>query len=102
MSQKREKKMSQTIISLLKKCENLIITAQNKIEIIFETHFLLSLKVFMKNVVKFNYSSLINNETSMTRREVIKIIYKISLNKAFEINKIINRALRQLTNVIVE
>ena len=31
--------MSQTIISSLKKRENLIIITQNKIEVIFETHF---------------------------------------------------------------
>ena len=86
--------MSQTIISLLKKRENLIITAQNKIEIIFETHFSFLLTMFMKNVAKFNYFSLIDDETSMTRREIMKIIYKINLNKAFEISKIINKALR--------
>ena len=56
----------------------------------------------MKNVAKFNYSLLIDDETSMTRREVMKIIYKISLNKTFEINKIINRTLQQLLNIIVK
>ena len=103
MSQKREKKiMSQTIISSLKKRENLIITAQNKIEIMFKTHFLFSSTVFMKNVAKFNYFSLIDDEASMTRREVMRIIYKINLNKAFEINEIINKALRQLAEIIVK
>ena len=56
----------------------------------------------MKNVAKFDYFSLIDNETSMTRREVIKVIHKINLNKVFKINKIINKALRQFANVIVE
>ena len=95
MSQKREKKiMSQTIISLLKKRENLIITAQNKIEIMFETHFSFSSTVFIKNVAKFNYFLLIDDKASMTRCEVMKVIYKISSDKAFKINKIINRASR--------
>ena len=93
--------MSQTLISSLKKRENLIITAQNKIEIMFETHFSFSSTVFMKNVAKFNYFSLIDDEASMTRREVMKIIHKINSDKAFEINKIINRALRQLAEITI-
>ena len=78
MSQRREKKMLQIIISSLNERENLIITAQNKIEIMFEIHFSLSLTVFIKNVAKFDYSSLIDNKTSMTHREIIRIIYKIN------------------------
>ena len=78
MSQKHKKRiMSQTIISLLKKRENLIIIAQNKIEIMFKIHFLFSLTVFMKNVTKFDYFSLIDDKTSMICREVMKIIHKI-------------------------
>ena len=58
--------------------------------------------MFIKNVVKFNYSSLVDNETLMTRREIMKIIHKINLNKTFEINEIINKTLRQLARVIIE
>ena len=94
--------MSQTIISSFKKREKLIITAQNKIEIMFEAHFSSSSTVFMKDAAEFDYSSSIDDETSMTRREVMKIIYKINSNKAFEIKEIINRALRQLARVVVE
>ena len=94
--------MSQTIISLLKKREKLIIITQNKIEIMFEIHFLFLLTMFMKNVAKFDYSSLIDDEASMTRREIMKIIHKVNLNKTFEINKIINKALRQFVRVVVE
>ena len=94
--------MSQTIILLLKKREKLIITTQNKIEIIFQAYFLSSLMMFMKNVVKFDYFSSINDRTSMTRRKIIKIIYKINLNKIFEINKIINKALQKFTRVIIK
>ena len=68
----------------------------------FEICFLFSLTVFMKNVAKFNYFSLIDDETLITRREIMKIIYKISLNKIFEINKIINKALQQFANIIIK
>ena len=68
----------------------------------FEIHFSFSFIVFIKNVAKFNYSLLINDEASMTRREIMKIIHKISLNKIFKINEIINRALRQFVNVIIK
>ena len=86
--------MSQTIISLLKKREKLIITTQNKIEIMFEIHFSFSSTMFMKDVAKFDYFSSIDDETSMTRHKIMKVIHKINLNKAFEINKIINKTLR--------
>ena len=68
----------------------------------FEIHFLFSSTTFMKNVKKFDYFSLIDNETSMTCREIMKIIHKINLNKIFEINKIINIMLRQFVRVIIE
>ena len=60
----------------------------------FEIHFSFLSMIFMKNVEKFDYFSLIDDETSMIRREIIKIIYKSNLNKIFKINKIINKALR--------
>ena len=94
--------MSQTIISSLKKREKLIITAQNKIKIMFKIYFSFSLIMFMKNVAKFDYSSSINDETSITRREIMKIIYKVNSNKIFEINEIINRTLRQFICVVIK
>ena len=60
----------------------------------FEIHFLFSSIIFKKDVIKFNYFSSINDETLITRREIIKIIHKINLNKIFKINKIINKMLR--------
>ena len=98
----KKKIMSQTIISSLKKHKKLITTAQNKIEIMFKAHFSFLSTVFMKDVAEFDYSSSIDDEASMTRREIMKIIYKINLNKALEINEIINKALRQFARVIVE
>ena len=98
----KKKIMSQIFISLLKKREKLIITAQNNIKIMFEIHFSFLLTMFIKNVAKFNYSLSIDDETSMTRRKIMKIIHKINLNKAFKINEIINKTLRQLIRVVVE
>ena len=86
----------------MKKREKLIITTQNKIKIMFEIYFSFSSTMFMKDVAEFDYFSLIDDEALMTRREIIKIIYKINLNKTFEINKIINTALRQLVRVIIK
>ena len=86
--------MSQIIILSLKRHERLIITAQNKIEIMFEIYFSFLLTMFIKDVAKFDYFLLINNETSMIHREIMKIIHKINLNKTFKINEIINKVLR--------
>ena len=86
--------MLQTIILSLKKREKLIIITQNKIEIIFKTHFLFSSTMFIKNIANFDYFSSIDDEASMTHCEIIKIIYKISSNKIFKVNEIINKTLR--------
>ena len=87
---------------MLKKREKLIITAQNKIEIIFKIHFSSSSTMFIKDVTKFDYFSSIDDETSITHREIMKIIHKINSNKTFKINKIINKALRQFVRVVVK
>ena len=89
-------------ISSLKKREKLIITTQNKIEIIFKIYFSFLSTMFMKDVTKFDYFLSIDDKTSMTRHEIIKVIYKINLNKIFKINKIINKMLRQFIRVIIE
>ena len=81
------------IILSLNKRENLIIITQNKIEIMFEVQFLSSSIMFIKDVIKFNYFLSIDDETSMTYRKIMKIIHKISLNKTFKINEIINKTL---------
>ena len=98
----KKKIMLQIIISSLKKREKLIITTQNKIKIMFEAHFSFSSTMFMKNVENFDYFSSIEDETPMTCREIMKIIHKINSNKAFEINEIINKALRQFAHVIIK
>ena len=81
------------IISSLKKHEKLITTAQNKIKIMFEVHFSFSSTMFMKDVAEFDYFLSVDDGASMTRHEMMRIIYKINSDKAFEINEIINRTL---------
>ena len=68
----------------------------------FETHFSFLSTMFIKDVTKFDSFLLIKNKTSMIRREIIKTIYKINLNKIFEINKIINKVLQQLIRVVIK
>ena len=94
--------MSQTIISSLKKHKKLITITQNKIEIMFETHFSSLSTMFMKDAAEFDYFSSVDDETSITHREIMKIIHKINLNKIFEINEIINKTLRQLARVVIK
>ena len=98
----KKKIISQTIISSLKKREKLIITAQNKIEIMFEIHFSFSSIMFIKDVAEFDYFLSTDDKTPMTRHEIIKVIHKISSNKTFKINKIINKTLQQLARVVVK
>ena len=68
----------------------------------FKVYFSFSSTVFMKDVAKFDYFSSVENETSMTRHEIMKIIHKINSNKAFKINEIINKTLRQLARVVIK
>ena len=48
----------------------------------------------MKNAAKFDYFSSIDDEALITRRKIMKVIHKINSNKIFEINEILNKALR--------
>ena len=68
----------------------------------FEIHFSFSLIVFMNDIEKFVYFSSTNDDEIVTRREIIKIVYKINSNKTSKINEIINRTLRQLARIIIE
>ena len=78
----------------MKTRENVAATTQNKVEIMFKIHFLFSSIIFMNDIEKFVYFSSTNDDETMTRHEIIKIVYKINLNKIFKINKIINKTLR--------
>ena len=56
----------------------------------------------MKNIEKFNYFLSVDDETSITYYEIMKIIHKINSNKTFEINEIINKTLQQLVYVVIK
>ena len=56
----------------------------------------------MKDVKEFDYFSSIDDETSIIHRKIMKITYKINLNKIFEINEIINKTLQQFVRVSVK
>ena len=90
------------IISSLKTREDVAATTQNKVEIMFEIYFSFSSIVFMNDIEKFVYFSSTDDDETMTRREIMKIVYKISLNKVSRINEIINKALRQLARIIIK
>ena len=60
----------------------------------FEIHFSSLSIVFINDIKKFIYSLSINDDETITRRKIIKIVYKINLNKALKINKIINKTLQ--------
>ena len=94
--------ISQTIISSLKTRENVVATAQNKIEIMFKIHFSSLSIVFMNDIERFVYLSSTDDDETMTCREIMKIVYKINSNKMSKINEIINKALRQLARIIIE
>ena len=93
---------SQIIISSLKTRENVVATTQNKVEIIFKIHFSFLSTIFMNNIEKFVYFSSTNDDETMTRREIMKVVYKINSNKASKVNKVINKTLRQLARIIIE
>ena len=86
----------------MKTRENVAVTTQNKIKIMFKIYFLSSLIVFMNNIEKFIYSSSTDDDETMTHCEIMKIVYKINLNKMSKINNIINKALRQLAQIIIK
>ena len=65
----------------------------------FETHFLSLLKMLMNNIQNYNYASFIENDVSITKREVKRAIHKIVSNKISRFNEVTNRALRHLISV---
>ena len=87
---------------MLKTHEKVVATTQNKIKIIFKIHLLFLSIIFMNDIEKFIYFSLINDDETMRYREIIKIVYKINSNKTSKINEIINKTLRQLAQISIE
>ena len=87
---------------IVEKCQKLTIKTQNKIEIIFKIHFSFSSIISINDIEEFFYSSSADDEKTMTNYKIIKIVYKVNLNKTLKIYKIINKALQRFVNVIIK
>ena len=82
--------------------ENVAATTQNKVKILFKIHFLFSSIVFMNDIERFIYFSSTDDDEAITRREIMKVVYKINSNKTLKINEIINKTLRQFARIIIK
>ena len=56
----------------------------------------------MNDIKKFVYFLLINDDKTITRRKIIKIVYKINSNKTSKINEVINKTLQQFARIIIK
>ena len=68
----------------------------------FEIYFLFLSIIFVNDIEKSVYFLLINDDKTLTRRKIIKIVYKINLNKILKVNEIINKALQQFAQIIIK
>ena len=56
----------------------------------------------MNDIKEFFHLSLANDEKTIINQIIIKVVYKINLNKIIKINEILNRVLQQLVNVVIK
>ncbi len=75
---------------------------QNKAKMMFQTHFLSSLKIFMQNTINFEYSFLIEDDVSLTHHEIKRVIYKATSDKTSRHMKYINRIMCRLIDDMSE
>ncbi len=88
-----------TILSLIKsECFNIITTVQNKVKMMFQTHFLSSSKIFMLNIINFKYSLSIENDALLMHHKIKRVIYKVISDKISRHMRYINRIMRKLVN----
>jgi len=71
---------------------------QNKVKIMFQTHFLSSLKNFMLNTINFKYSLSIKDDVSLMHHKIKRIIYKVTSDKMLKYMRYINRIMRRLVD----
>jgi len=71
---------------------------QNKVKMMFQTHFLLSSEILMLNTIDFKYSLLIENDVSLTHHEIKRVIYKATSDKMLRHTKYINKIMRRLVD----
>ncbi len=88
-----------TIFSLIKlKCFDITTTAQNKMKMMFQTHFSSFSEILMLNTENFKYSFLIENDVLLTHCKIKRIIYKTMLNKTLKYTEYINRIMCRLVD----
>ncbi len=88
-----------TILSLTKsECSDIITTMQNKVKMMFQTHFLSFSEILMLNTIDFKYSLSIDNDVSLIHRKIKKVIYKATSDKMSRHTKYINKTMRRLIN----
>ena len=58
--------------------------------------------IFTNDIEKFFYSSLTNDEETMTNRKLIKVVHKIDVNKILKVNETINKTLKQLIAIVIK
>ena len=56
----------------------------------FEIYFSFSLMISTNDIEEFFYLLLTNDEKTIINRKLIKIVYKVNINKSLKINEIIN------------
>ena len=71
---------------------------QNKMKMMFQTHFSSSSEIFMLNTENFMYSLLIKNDALLMHCKIKKVIYKMMFNKTLKYTEYINRIKRKLIN----
>ncbi len=88
-----------TIFSLIKsEYFDIIITMQNKVKMMFQTHFSSSSEILMLNTINFKYSLLIEDDILLTHCEIKRVIYKATSDKMSKHTKYINRIMCRLVD----
>jgi len=92
-----------TIFSLTKsECFNIITTAQNKVKMMFQTHFSSSSEILMLNTIDFKYLLLIKNDVSLIHHKIKRVIYKVIFDKTLKHTRYTNKIMRRFINDVSE
>ncbi len=88
-----------TIFSLIKsECFDIAMTAQNKMKMMFQTHFSSSSEILMLNTEDFKYSLLIENNASLMHHKIKRVIYKMIFNKTLKYTEYTNKIMHRLVD----
>ncbi len=71
---------------------------QNKVKMMFQTHFLSFSEILILNTIDFKYSLSIDNDVSLIHRKIKRVIYKATSDKMSRHTKYINKIMRRLIN----